>query len=98
MPQRTKVFIWLGPVQPSRASRRISPAAFFAVWTFTYAVPVRIASATALVIVALPLCPLRHGPQSARITPPATPVRPRWTCAATAGPLSLLKVSFHAIE
>jgi hypothetical protein len=68
------------------------------VWTFTYAVPRRIASATVFVIVILPLCPLRHGPQSARITLPATPGRPRWTCAATAGPLSFLKVSFHAIE
>lgn len=82
----------------SFACPRISPAGFLVVWTLTYAVPFRIASATALVTFAVPVWPLRHGPQSARMTPPAMPTRPRWTCAATAGLLSLRYVSFHEME
>src|SRR2546430_8320962 len=74
---------------------RISPLPFFAVWTFTYAPPDFSAAITSFEIVAVPDCPLLHGPQSGTITGPAVPGLPLWMWAAAAGPLSPEKLSFH---
>src|SRR5829696_4331558 len=72
---------------------RISPAGFFAVWTFTYAPP---ASSPVTVLpfsFAVPRAPDRHGPHNDTATAPALPRWPRWTCEAVALPLSPWKVS-----
>jgi hypothetical protein len=76
---------------------RISPFGFLGVWTFTYARPDSSAARTEPLTEARPRAPLRHGPHSPTATPPAAPRRPRWMCAATARPVSLLKVSRHVI-
>ena len=72
-----------------RSGPRISPAGFLAVWTFTYVPPPRTAFTCAAVSVALPFAPELQGPQSGTATGPALPGRPRWMCAAVAGPAQL---------
>jgi zinc ribbon protein len=76
---------------------RISPAPFVGVCTFTYALPLWIASSAASVRFPVPLNGLWHGPHSARTTGPGVPVAPVWMCAATAFPVSPLNESSHAI-
>ena len=75
---------------------RISPAAFFFVWTLTYVRPASIVLSCACVMVAVPRFPLLHGPQSATMTFPALPGLPMWMWAAAAAPVSFENVSFHA--
>ena len=47
----------------------------------------------AIVIVAVPRWPVRQGPHKGWSTAPAFPIRPLWMWAATARPLSLVKVN-----
>src|ERR1044071_2070369 len=74
---------------------RISPAAFFGVWTFTYVLPFSNDAITDLEIFAVPFMPFVHGPQSGTITGPATPGFPMWMCAATALPVRRENDSVH---
>ena len=74
---------------------RISPAAFFGVWTLTYTRSRSNRSAASFEIFTCPVWPDLQGPHNGTSTAPATPALPLCTCAPIAFPVSPEKVSFH---
>ena len=72
---------------------RISPAAFRAVWTFTYVLPASRAVIVVAFTLAEPRAPDRHGPHSETRTAPARPRTPTWMWDAVAFPVKPWKLS-----